>query len=259
MDLVNIIYRYVNRFISSEILINLLENMDKNKFSKTELKEINKLLQEIKEIVKNVPNEIDMIEIKRLENINRMLELFKNNIDNEKLDEKGSEFVERKYNDLLKDKESIRDCGPRYEKLFELLTNFPLYRDYCLKMDDYELLEFITQYIYVPVAPKIGQKDFDDLVSAGIEQDKRESLWRLAMNYEDKGKDFSQIEDYFILKRDNYYLMELVSGVDNNLNLTELVDKIIETKDKEFIKKIVECECYTFEEELQEKLKQALK
>lgn len=42
MELVNIIYRYINRFINSEELLELLSNMDKNKFSKDEDKKKNR-------------------------------------------------------------------------------------------------------------------------------------------------------------------------------------------------------------------------
>ncbi len=63
MDLVNIVYRYVNRFINSEELINHLETLDRNKFSKIENEEINKLIKEVREIIKNVPIKIDQVEI----------------------------------------------------------------------------------------------------------------------------------------------------------------------------------------------------
>lgn len=173
--------------------------------------------------------------------------------------EKGREFVKKRYESLLEEKKQVRDCGPRYDKLSELLTHFPTYKETCLNMNDLELLEFITQYISVPLPPPINQEYFDDLVVAGIKEDKKEAIWRLAMNYNERGKDFSKIEDYFILKRDDWYLMELVSGVTEDLNLAKLVDKIVETKDKEFIKKILECEHYTFEDDLKEKLENALR
>ena len=237
MDLVNIVYRYVNRFIDSEELINLLENIDKTKFSETELKEINELLQKIKEIVKTTPNEIDVVEEKRLENINRILESIKN-IDNEKLDEKGREFLKKRYDSLLKDKEKKRDSGPRYKELFELLTHFPIYNKTCLQMNDLELLEFITQYISVPLPPPLSQENFEDLVEAGIKEDKRESIWRMAMNYNRRNIDFAKIEDYFILKRDDYYLAELISGVEEDLDLDRLIAKVLETKDVKFILKL---------------------
>lgn len=55
MDLVNIIYRYANRFINSDELVELLAKIDKTKFSTSEVKEIEKLLEEVKKIIKNVP------------------------------------------------------------------------------------------------------------------------------------------------------------------------------------------------------------
>lgn len=238
MELVNIIYRYVQRFINSEELINLLENMDKSKFSDDERKEIDKLLRDGKEIVKTVPNEIDIVEKNRLKTINRMLESFKKTLDNNNLDKDGKAFVETQYDKMLEEKEIVRDSGLRYEKLFGLLTHFPVYNNYCLQMDDLELLEFITNYISMPLPPPISQENFDELIEVGIKEDKRESLWRMAMNYNRKNKDFSKIEDYFISKRDNYYLAELISGVEEDLDLDKLIDKVLSTNDNEFIKKL---------------------
>ena len=44
MDLVNIVYRYVNRFINSEELLALLKAIDESSFSAEEVVEIDKLL-----------------------------------------------------------------------------------------------------------------------------------------------------------------------------------------------------------------------
>ena len=62
----------------------------------------------------------------------------------------------------------------------------------------YELLEFIAQYIQVPYPPQLTQEEFESLVQVGIEQDKREWLWRLAFNYEKSNINFDSIVDYFI-------------------------------------------------------------
>ena len=43
------------------------------------------------------------------------------------------------------------------------------------------------------------------------------------------------IENYFIEKRDDYYLSELIYAVQDDLNMDELIDKAINTKDKNFI------------------------
>ncbi len=127
-------------------------------------------------------------------------------------------------------------------------------------MDDYELLKFITQYISVPLPPKISQKGFDSLVNVGIESDESEALWRLAMNYNRKDKDFFKIEDYFIKKRDYYYLAELISSVEEDLNLDRLIEKKHKTEDIKFIKKMANTSYLQpiFTEEQKEKVKRVI-
>lgn len=209
MDLVNIVYRYANRFINSEELINHLETLDRNKFSKIENEGINKLIKEVREIIKNVPIKIDQVEIKRLSSINHLLDSLNDiKLDNLK-EEETKKFIEKKRKSLLEDQERIRDSGPRYEALYNCLVENEVYTKYCRKMNDFELLEFITQFISVPITPNISQETFDDLVLVGIKEDKRESLWRLAMNYNQKRKDFSKIEDYFIKKETVTILLNL--------------------------------------------------
>ncbi len=246
MDLVNIIYRYANRFINSEELIELLKNMDTKNFSDNERSELNNLLQEVKETINTTEIKIDQVEINRLTMINRLLDSFDNTKISEEMNDKAKKetikFIEKTHKELLEDKEKVRDSGPRYEKLFEILTHFPLYNKACLQMDDLELLEFITQYISVPLPPPINQEYFDDLIEVGIKEDKRESIWRMAMNYNRKGKDFSKIVDYFIEKRDDYYLAELISGVEEDLDLDSVIDKALKTEDIEFLRKMTQHE-----------------
>ena len=59
MDLVNIVYRYVNRFINSEELLALLKAIDESSFSTEGIVEIDKLLDEVENIIRTVPIEID--------------------------------------------------------------------------------------------------------------------------------------------------------------------------------------------------------
>lgn len=238
MDLVNIVYRYINRFITSDELINLLENIDKSKFSKEEVSEIEACTEAAKQIVANIPIEIDEVEQKRISVLDNILESLEKAVKNESNSKEIQNFAEKQYNELVKSKTKKRDSGPRYEKIYDLLVNNQVYISYCKKMTDLELLEFITQYISAPVTPNIDQETFDDLVKVGIKEDKRESLWRLAFNYCGKKKDFTKIEDYFIEKRDSYYLTELIYAVESDLNIKRLVDKVINTKDKDFI---IEC------------------
>lgn len=228
MELVNLMYRYVNRFINSNELIKELKKIDICNYQDKEV--INKLIKDIEEVREKTPNEIDKVEKKRLEEIDNLLDKFKevNTSDNEL-----KEFIEKQYKNLLKEKEKIKDSGKLYTKITDLLTNNSVINKSASKMNDKELLTFITRYISVPLPPPIKQEDFNALVKVGIKEDNREALWRLAVNY-DKKMDFTLIEDYFIDKRDSYYLIELISATDS-VNLDNIVSKVVATNDREFM------------------------
>ena len=228
MELVNLMYRYVNRFINNNELIKELKKIDICNYQDKEV--INKLIKDIEDVREKTPNEIDKVEKKRLEEIDNLLDKFKevNTSDNEL-----KEFIEKQYNNLLRDKERVRDGGKLYTRIANLLTNNSVINKSASKMNDKELLTFITRYISVPLPPPIKQEDFNDLVKVGIKEDNREALWRLAVNY-DKKMDFTLIEDYFIDKRDSYYLIELISATDS-VNLDNIVSKVVATNDREFM------------------------
>lgn len=238
MDLVSLMYKYINRFINSDELLKSLEELDLNNFTDEEKASIKKLIDDIKSIKDKIPNEVDEIEKNRLEinekYVNGIDKILQNNTLENKLKEKFLKIREG----LLEDKKKVKDGGKLYESLFTLLADNDLINYYCDLLNDYELLEFIAQYISVPMPPQISQEKFDKIVKVGIENDEREWLWRLAFNYNEKNKDFSLIEDYFIEKRDDYYLTELISAVRDDLNMKKLKKKVIATKDKKFINKV---------------------
>ena len=238
MDLVSLMYKYINRFINSDELLESLEELDLNNFTDEEKVSIKKLIDDIKSIKDKIPNEVAEIEKNRIEinekYVNGIDKILQNNTLENKLKEKFLKIREG----LLEDKKKVKDGGKLYESLFTLLADNDLINYYCDLLNDYELLEFIAQYISVPMPPQISQEKFNDLVKVGIENDEREWLWRLAFNYNEKNKDFSLIEDYFIEKRDDYYLTELISAVRDDLNMKKLKKKVIATKDKKFINKV---------------------
>lgn len=238
MDLVSLMYKYINRFINSDELLESLEELDLNNFTDEEKVSIKKLIDDIKSIKDKIPNEVDEIEKNRLEinekYVNGIDKILQNNTLENKLKEKFLKIREG----LLEDKKKVKDGGKLYESLFTLLADNDLINYYCDLLNDYELLEFIAQYISVPMPPQISQEKFDKIVKVGIENDEREWLWRLAFNYNEKNKDFSLIEDYFIEKRDDYYLTELISAVPDDLNMKKLKKKVIATKDKKFINNV---------------------
>lgn len=240
MDLVNLMYRYINKFINSDELIKGLKNIELSKFSEAERKKINKLISSVEKIITTIPNELDEVEKKRLTTIDHMLEILGNTKELNNSDKEANEFLNKQYDKLLKDKSTIRDGGNLYVELFQLMTNNPLVVKYAKKMNDKELLEFITKYISAPLPPVINQEGFNDLVKVGIKDDKREALWRLAFNYEHKNINFSLIEDYFIEKRDAYYLIELISAVQEDLDVDKIIQKVISTKEKDFMKDCAE-------------------
>lgn len=235
MDLVTLMYKYINRFINSDELLKSLEELDLNKFTDEEKITINKLINDIKIIKDKTANEIDEIEKNRLETIEKYVNGIDRILQNNNLENKLKEKFLKIKQDLMEDKKKVKDGGKLYESIYILLTDNELINHYWDLMNDYELLEFIAQYISVPMPPQIDQEKFNDLVEVGIENDEREWLWRLAFNYNRKNKDFSIIEDYFIEKKDSYYLTELISAIPEDLDMKKLKEKVLATKDKKFI------------------------
>ena len=235
MNLVTLMYKYINRFINSDELLESLEELGLNNFSKEEKISINKLIDDIKIIKDKTANEIDEIEKNRLETIERIVSNINIILESDNLEKDLREKIEHRKEYLLEDKKKVKDGGKLYESIYILLADNKLINHYWDLMNDYELLEFIAQYISVPIPPQIDQEKFNDLVEVGIENDEREWLWRLAFNYNRKNKDFSLIEDYFIEKKDSYYLTELISAVREDLDMKKLKEKVLATKDKKFI------------------------
>lgn len=235
MNLVTLMYKYINRFINSDELLESLEELNLKNFSKEEKISINKLIDDIKIIKDKTANEIDEIEKNRLETIERIVSNINIILESDNLEKDLREKIEHRKEYLLEDKKKVKDGGKLYESIYILLADNKLINHYWESINDYELLEFIAQYISVPIPPQIDQEKFNDLVEVGIKNNEREWLWRLAFNYNRKNKDFSLIEDYFIEKKDSYYLTELISAVREDLDMKKLKEKVLATNDKKFI------------------------
>lgn len=124
------------------------------------------------------------------------------------------------------------DSYERWHTITECIEKNDYYNACFHQLSKYELLEFIAQYIQVPYPPQLTQEEFESLVQVGIEQDKREWLWRLAFNYEKSNINFDSIVDYFIEKKDGYYIAELICAIGECLDIDVMIDKI---NDKELI------------------------
>ena len=127
-----------------------------------------------------------------------------------------------------------------YQRIFDLTMHNKTYIDIAKNMSDLELMLLITSYIFVPFTPNIDQNCFNDLVNVAKNYDNAlENIWRLGMNYDRKGYNFDLLDNFFVDSKNVYYLGEYISGI-HQINQEKIVNKIIKTKDKEFIKQILE-------------------
>lgn len=147
-------------------------------------------------------------------------------------DDKNIDFLNKQLENLKKDYEKEMDSHERWFKITDCINKNSYYNKVFESLTDYELLEFIAQNISAPFPPNLTQEEFDRLVKIGIEKDEREWLWRLAFNYENRSINFDSIVEYFIKKKDGYYLAELISAVGENLNIDKIIGMI---DDKELI------------------------
>lgn len=228
-ELLKICYKFLNRFITADELIKMLNDIDKNKYSKEEREELDKLIKEIIVILNKTPNEVDEFIVNKKKKIKEMIEMLKAIPQNENY----FGFLNKQIESLRNDYNKEMDSHKRWLAVVDYISESEYFNKSFESLSDYELLEFIAQYISAPFPPKLKQKEFDRLVKVGIENDKREWLWRLAFNYEETNFDFDSIVDYFIEMKDGYYIAELISAVGQCLDIDKLIDKL---NDKELIK-----------------------
>lgn len=124
-------------------------------------------------------------------------------------------------------------------RITNLLLNNEIYITLANQMNNQDLMLLITYYIFAPMIPMIDQETFNDLVNSAIQYDyPLEKVWRLAMNYDSRGYNYDLIDEFFVNSKDSYYLAEYISGV-IQVNKEKIVNMIIQTKDKEFIKSLL--------------------
>ena len=159
--------------------------------------------------------------------------------------------IGRKYNnELVKLLDEIENKDVSIEELMlekndevnritNLLLNNEIYITLANQMNNQDLMLLITYYIFAPMIPMIDQQTFNDLVNSAIQYDyPLEKVWRLAMNYDSRGYNYDLIDEFFVNSKDSYYLAEYISGV-IQVNKEKIVNMIIQTKDKEFIKALL--------------------
>lgn len=185
------VYKYINKLINKDILINEIKIFLNSKVGKKYKKDLNILLENI-------------------ENKDKSLEELIINNENE------------------------------YERIFDLTIHNKTYIDIAKNMSALELMLLITSYIFVPFTPNIDQDGFNDLVNVAKNYDNAlENIWRLGMNYDRKGYNFDLLDNFFVDSKNVYYLGEYISII-HQINQEKIVNTIVKTKDKEFIKQILE-------------------
>ena len=223
-ELLNICYKFFNRFITSNELIKQLNEINTNK-------EINNLIIEINKIICNTTNEVDEYVIKKKESIKNLID----KLEQIPKDDENMKFITNQLDSLKKDYAKEIDSHERWFQITDCIDQNEYFNKCFESMSDYELLNFITQDIKAPFPPQIEQKQFDRLVKVGIEKDEREALWRLAFNYEERDINFDDIVNYFIKVKDGYYIAELISAVGECLDIDGIIDNI---NDKELIENL---------------------
>ena len=124
-------------------------------------------------------------------------------------------------------------------RIDNILIKNKLYTTLAEKMSLKELMLLITYYISSNKIPQIDDNTFNELVKEAINSlYPLETVWRLAMNYDRRGYNYDDIDKFFIDSRDTWYIGEYISGV-YQADLDKILKMIIDTKDKKFIKDVL--------------------
>ena len=130
-DLLNICYKFFNRFITVNELIEKLKNLDLNKLSKEEKKEIKDLIKGIEDLAKKYPNQIDDYVIKKKEAIEEIIE----KLDQATEDEELNKHVKN----LKKDYKKEIDSHERWYAVTDYINNNKYFNACFDNLTKYEL------------------------------------------------------------------------------------------------------------------------
>lgn len=145
----------------------------------------------------------------------------------------------------------------RDSKIEELILKSEYNIETAKTMSSMDVANMIGDLFYLECLPAIDQEFFDEMVDACVENGEKEYAWRLALNYDGRF-DMDKIETYFIDIKDSYYLAELIS-IQDNPNYSRITTKLINSKDKELIEKILSKNYIEFPDELKTKLEKYIK
>lgn len=169
MDFLDIVYKYRNRFINSEELVNKIENINKDNLDKEDLVNLDNILVDVKNIIKNTKITLDEVEINKRKEIQKNIKVLEDVLNNSKNnDEMAIKFIKENLFSLKEEENIVRDSGNRYEEIKEYLENSKLFKKYYDNISDNDLLNLITHYITVPNPFKLSSEKLNDLVDYGI-------------------------------------------------------------------------------------------
>lgn len=171
-------------------------------------------------------------------------------INEEELLEKINLLMEEKPKDkkeisnIINEINNIISSDKSREELEEYLLNNNYYKETAKSMTPLDVANMIGESFSSKKLPEIDQEFFNNMADSLIKEKDREYLWRLALNYNNEF-DMDKLETYFIDTRDTYYLTELISVLDEP-NYYRIANKLLDTKDKEFISDIIDKEYISF-------------
>lgn len=182
-----------------------------------------------------------------LNDLNELIELYP----------KDKKIITKFITEINKIKASSLSDIERNSKIEELILKSEYNIETAKTMSPMDVANMIGDLFYLEYLPAMDQEYFDEMVNACVENNEREYAWRLALNY-DRRFDMDKIETYFIDIKDSYYLAELIS-IQDNPNYSRITTKLINSKDKELIQKVLSKNYIEFPDELKTKLEKCIK
>jgi hypothetical protein len=223
MEFQKICKKYFNRYINTAELLSALKELDITKLSEAEQTSFSALIISIESIQRETTDEPDELVKTELIKLQESIDQVENIV-------KKSKKVPQELRDHLKElKAGIkrpRDNFERWSKVSDAISQNKYFQDTFDALSDIEFLELIAEDIKAPRPAQIDSDKFNALVQAGKDADKREWLWRLALNYHEQDFNHQQIADYYIAQKDLWYLTELISAVGDKLNIQAILDQL---------------------------------
>lgn len=232
MEITFIKYNYLSKKINRLELLDLLKEHDEE--------EIKLLVNEVENILNNIPNEEDedMKDFKEdtLEFIKALEDEFGNAAKEENNPMKN--FIEIFKNELKDDKDN--------NKIYTSISNLLKENEYLIELEnnltDEELFKRLTDFWFLDVQPKITQEQFSKFIKRLSKENKTQEIFELCTNYISTDMDFTKAIDHFIKVKDVFYITEIMFLIrpNNEHIVDDTVKKLYETDDYEFMNKVAE-------------------